>query len=223
MKAKVWIWSCVVLGTAGVGVPTAWRNVTRQAPPEPPDLPAESESGVELVFAPSFDPVPAQSPAAIPATPGAASPADGPAGSTLEASLSRLERMLPRRSDGTLDRLARGETSGLEAALGSVAATADAADPLARFLAENPLCGVLAAPDGAVALLGRRAVHEGETFLDGRARLLAVEARGARIEIDGIVRLLELPALSACPSDGALQVGLDTSDAQAGLAGEMPR
>lgn len=223
MNAKVWIWSAVVLASAGVGVPVAWRNATREAPPEPPDVPAESEPGEELVFAASFDDAPQVQPAPGAAPMQAQASAGGSTGSSLEASLARLERLLPQRSDGALDRLARGELSGVEPIAAAGASAARAADPLAQFLAENPLCGVLTASDGAVALFGLRALRVGESFLEGRARLLAVEARRARVEIDGVVRELELPPLSAHPSALGFQVGLGALADPGDDAGEEPR
>ena len=150
-------------------------------------------------------------------------PAVGPAGSALDASLARLERLLPQPRDGTLDRLARGELSGVQAGAASGAAAPRASDPMAQFLAENPLCGVLAAPEGAVALFGLRALREGETFLEGRARLLAIRARAVRVEVDGVTREIELPPLCARPSAVGLQVGLGTSEMPLDEVGEEPR
>ncbi|HVS19268.1 MAG TPA: hypothetical protein VMT18_11755, partial [Planctomycetota bacterium] len=181
MNAKLWIWSSVVLVSAGVGVPVVWRNVTREAPPEPLDLPAEGGMDEDLVFAASFDEVPAP-PRGDPGEDESARPAP-PVDATLDVSLGRIERLLPRGGGGMLDRLARGELG--DADVPPLRDDPHAVDALGAFVEQHPLCGILQAPDGAVALFGGQRLRVGETFLGGRARVIALDARGVRVEFEG--------------------------------------
>lgn len=207
MKTRALIWSAIALSTAGFGIPMAWRNAQHEPPPEPLDRPAEGPLDEELTFASAFgDAAAPEADPAVAAAAGAsdAAPADVDAaadvaaggesdGTSLEASLARLERLLPRSGRRELDRLARG---GAVPDAAAVAGEAPGSMLLDAFLAENPLCGVLRAGDGSTALFGLRALRSGEAFLDGRARVRSVDVGGVTLEVDGRARQVDLPPLS---------------------------
>ena len=214
MSSRTWITAALVVAAGAVGVPRLVRQATAQRPSAPVDRPADDESsgdgGGELVFADSFGASPAPRPTVVappqpPQTsvvPEGAPPPTNSTGATgataadpLAASLARLEAFLPRWGASSLDLLARGESP--VTTRGAAVETPAARGQLERYLAEAPLRGLLISDGERAALLGDRLVRPGDTLLGGVARVVAVDAGGLTLEVEGRALRVELPPLRA--------------------------